>query len=248
MPCTEKRARQLLERRRARVHRMHPFTIRLVDRTVEQSVLQPVRLKLDPGSKVTGMAVVRENAQAPGVQRVLHLAELTHRGERIRKALDQRRACRRGRRQRHTRYRPPRFLNRRWTEGSLAPSLRHRVLTTLSWTKRYRSLCPLTAITAESVRFDGQKLVNPEIEGIGYQQGTLWGYELREYVLERDGHACAYCDAKGVPLADPSMGKPPRRPFKGLGHGTVGCCSATMATATNPAGLTRLRPALLPIL
>lgn len=200
MPCREKRARHLLERGRARVHRMQPFTIRLVDRVVEESALQPVRLKLDPGSKVTGMAVVREDVQDPSVQATLHLAELEHRGVRIRKALDQRRAYRRGRRNRHTRYRAPRFLNRRRSEGTLAPSLRHRVLTALTWVKRYRSLCPLTGITTESVRFDTHKLVNPDVEGVNYQHGTLWGYETREYVLERDGHACAYCDAKDLPL------------------------------------------------
>jgi hypothetical protein len=72
MPCTEKRARQLLERGRARVHRLQPFCIRVVDRTVEDSALQPVRLKVDPGSKVTGMAVIRENVQTAGVQTVLH--------------------------------------------------------------------------------------------------------------------------------------------------------------------------------
>jgi len=60
MPCSEKRARLLLDRGRARIHRMVPFTIRLVDRVVEDSTLQPIRLKLDPGSKTTGMALVRE--------------------------------------------------------------------------------------------------------------------------------------------------------------------------------------------
>ena len=62
MPCSEKRARKLLARGRARVHRLMPFSIRLVDRTVNESVLQPVRIKLDPGSKTTGIALVRESA------------------------------------------------------------------------------------------------------------------------------------------------------------------------------------------
>jgi hypothetical protein len=57
MPCSEKRARLLLDRKRARIHRMRPFTIRLVDRTVEESILQPIRLKIDPGPKVTGIAL-----------------------------------------------------------------------------------------------------------------------------------------------------------------------------------------------
>ena len=60
MPCSEKRARIMLERGRARIHRMMPFTIRLVDRLQENSVLQPLRLKLDPGSKTTGLALARE--------------------------------------------------------------------------------------------------------------------------------------------------------------------------------------------
>ena len=63
MPCTEKRARLLLERRRARGHKVMPFTIRLVDRLVEDSAFQALRVKLDPGSKTTGMALVRETAQ-----------------------------------------------------------------------------------------------------------------------------------------------------------------------------------------
>ena len=40
----------------------------------------------------------------------------------------------------------------------------------------------------------------PGIEGIQYQQGTLAGYEAKEYVLQKWGHTCAYCGATGVPL------------------------------------------------
>lgn len=74
MPCSEKRARKLLQKGRAVVHRMHPFTIRLKDRTVEESDLQPLRLKLDPGAKVTGVALLREDrpdeAEAVMVERI----------------------------------------------------------------------------------------------------------------------------------------------------------------------------------
>lgn len=81
MPCSEKRARLLLERGRAREHRRYPYTIRIVDRLVEDSVLHPVRIKLDPGSKTTGIAMVRD-ADDGGTE-VLFLAELHHRGKRI---------------------------------------------------------------------------------------------------------------------------------------------------------------------
>lgn len=197
MPCTEKRARLLLQRGRARVVRLHPFTIRLVDRSQADSTLQPVRLKLDPGSKTTGLAVLREG---PESSTALHLAEIHHRGRKIRDALLARRALRRGRRARHTRYRAPRFLNRTRAPGWLAPSLQHRVDTVSAWVRRYRALAPITALSVETVRFDLQKQENPEIAGIEYQQGTLFGYEVREYLLEKWGRRCAYCRAENTPL------------------------------------------------
>src|SRR5215471_3748836 len=114
MPCSEKRARLLLEQQRAVVHRLVPFTIRLRDRSVEESTLQPVALKVDPGSKTTGMALVREERTVEGVvHHALHLAQLEHRGETIHQALVQRAGYRRRRRSANLRYRAPRFLNRR---------------------------------------------------------------------------------------------------------------------------------------
>jgi len=90
MPCSEKRARKLLARGRARVHRLIPFAIRLVDRTVNDSVLQPVKIKLDPGSKTTGIALVRESetldtetGEVTTAAHVLSLFELQHRGRAI---------------------------------------------------------------------------------------------------------------------------------------------------------------------
>lgn len=206
MPCSEKRARLLLERGRARVHRMVPFTIRLVDRLQKDSVLQPMRLKLDPGSKTTGIALVRENESVDEntgeVSRqaiVLLLLELQHRGHAIRDALTQRRAFRR-RRRGNLRYRPVRFDNRTRPTGWLAPSLQHRVDTAMAWVERLRRWAPVTKLSQELVRFDTQALQNPEIAGVEYQHGTLFGYEVREYLLEKWGRKCAYCDADNEPL------------------------------------------------
>lgn len=101
MPCSEKRARLLLERRRARVHRLVPFTIRLTDRRLNDCELQPLRLKLDPGSKETGVAIVREAIHDTDGTRtaiVLSLAEIVHRGRQISEALTARRSIRRARR------------------------------------------------------------------------------------------------------------------------------------------------------
>nr|WP_277424466.1 RNA-guided endonuclease IscB [Acidithiobacillus sp. PG05] len=206
MPCSEKRARLLLERGRARVHRMVPFTIRLVDRLQADSVLQPLRLKLDPGSKTTGLALVREketvDVSTGEVLRaitILMLLELKHRGQAIRDALASRGAFRR-RRRGQLRYRPARFDNRTKSEDWLAPSLQHRVDTVLAWVNRLMRLAPVTALSQELVRFDNQTMQNPEISGTEYQQGTLFGYEVREYLLEKWGRECAYCGAEHTPL------------------------------------------------
>ena len=210
MPCSEKRARKLLESGRARVHRLIPFAIRLVDRDVSESELQALGIKLDPGSKTTGMALVRKSeavntdhtdtGEVTATAHVLGLFELTHRGGQISEALTSRRQMRRRRRGK-LRYRAPRFLNRgNKARGRLAPSLQHRLDTTLAWVERLRRLAPVTSIAQELARFDMQRMENPEISGIAYQQGTLAGYETREYLLEKWGRECAYCGAKAVPL------------------------------------------------
>ncbi|MDR5899518.1 RNA-guided endonuclease IscB [Halomonas vilamensis] len=195
MPCSEKRARLLLQRGRAVVHKRYPFTIRLKDRVGGDT--QPLRLKLDPGSKTTGLAVVREDDDG---QHVLCLFELVHRGFQIKKALQQRAAFRRRRRSANLCHRAPRFDNRTRPEGWLPPSLQHRVDTVMAWVQRLNKLATITALDQELVRFDTQKLETPEISGVEYQQDTLLGYEVREYLLEKWGRECAYCGATNTPL------------------------------------------------
>jgi 5-methylcytosine-specific restriction endonuclease McrA len=194
-PCHPARARQVLRRGRARVVRRFPMTIQLLDRCADQSTTHPLRLKIDPGSRTTGLALVTEETAT-----VVWAAELTHRSSAIRDALLARRAFRRNRRQRHTRYRPARFSNRRRPAGWLAPSLRSRVEHIVTWYRRLAQRSPIRAISLELVRFDTQALVDPEIRGVAYQQGELLGYEVREYLLEKWQRTCAYCRATGVPL------------------------------------------------
>lgn len=197
MPCSEKRARLLLERGRARVHRQIPFVIRLVDRLQTESKLQSLTIKIDPGSKFTGMAVVRAKEKQVFVQ---SLIELVHRGALIQKALLKRAAYRCRRRSQNLRYRAPRFDNRTRKAGWLAPSLQHRVDTTMSWVNRLRRWAPVADLAVERVKFDLQLMQNPEISGVEYQQGTLYGYETREYLLEKWDRKCMYCQADSVPL------------------------------------------------
>jgi 5-methylcytosine-specific restriction endonuclease McrA len=194
-PCHPARARELLSTGRAAVFRHKPFTIILKDRVLAESVTHDHTLKIDPGSKVTGIAVLQAKTN-----RVVFAAELQHRGQTIKAALEARRLLRSNRRARHTRYRQARFLNRKRPAGWLAPSLQHRVLTTLTWVRRLARLMPVGKLAVELVRFDLQKEENPEIAGVEYQQGELAGYEVREYLLEKWNRTCAYCSKKDVPL------------------------------------------------
>jgi 5-methylcytosine-specific restriction endonuclease McrA len=187
-------ARRLLSTGRAVVLRRYPFTI-MLKKPIEEPQVQALRIKLDPGSKTTGIAIINDQTGE-----VVFAAELAHRGHQIKKALDGRRSVRRNRRARHTRYRQPRWANRRRNQGWLPPSLESRIQNILTWVQRLRRLCPLRAISLELVRFDLQALEHPDISGIEYQQGTLAGYEVREYLLCKWGHACAYCGKQNIPL------------------------------------------------
>src|SRR5207253_11415860 len=143
-------ARLLLSTSKAAVLKYYPFTI-ILKQTVETPHLEPLRLKLDPGSKTTGLALLND---ATG--EVIFAAEITHRGGEIKKALQGRRDVRRGRRQRDTRYRKPRSQNCRRTQGWLPPSLRSRLSNVVTWVKRLMRLCPIGALSQEVVRSDMQ--------------------------------------------------------------------------------------------
>lgn len=138
-------ARTLLSRGKAAVYRRYPFTI-ILQQEVQEPTPQPLRLKLDPGSKTTGLAIVND---ATG--EVVWGAELIHRGQAIKAALDGRRALRQSRRQRKTRYRKPRFTNRRRKEGWLPPSIASRIANIDTWVHRLMRVCLIQAISQEVV-------------------------------------------------------------------------------------------------
>ena len=190
-PCKPSVAKKLLKAGKAAVYRRFPFTIILKKECIPNRP-PDLKLKLDPGSVTTGITLVLNNA-------LIWCGELNHRGFMIKKKLDSRKASRRLRRS-QLRYRKPRFLNRTRPEGWLPPSLMHRVLTTMTWVKRLIKLAPVSSIAVELVRFDLQKLDQPEISGVEYQQGELLGYEIREYLLEKWGRKCTYCSKENVPL------------------------------------------------
>ncbi len=191
MMATPRRARELLLQGKAAVFRRYPFTLILKNRVEEAK--PSLELRIDPGSRFTGFALVTPKCQ------VVWGMELEHRGNQISQSLTKRAGFRRSRRSRNTRYRKKRF-NRSKPSGWLAPSLMHRVQTVETWIKRICRYAPVTSIAIEKVKFDMQKMENPDIQGVEYQQGTLAGYTLREALLEHWGRKCAYCSIENVPL------------------------------------------------
>ncbi|HEV8193753.1 MAG TPA: RNA-guided endonuclease IscB [Ktedonobacterales bacterium] len=139
VPCHPARARRLLTEGKAAVWRRYPFTI-ILKRAVPEARPAPPRVKIDPGSKVTGLALVSD-----ATAWVVWATEVTHRGHQVKARLDQRRACCRSRRQRHTRYRPARFANRHRRAGRLPPSLESRISNVLTWVARLRSSAAVSA-------------------------------------------------------------------------------------------------------
>lgn len=190
MPCYPARAKKLLSSGRASVFRRFPFTIILHDRTGEESNLQDIEIKIDQGSKTTGVALVVHGATGHAVAFAAHIEHRTN----IKFALDSRRAIRRSKRQRKTRYHQARFLNRTKPKGWLPPSLVSKAENILNWVTRFAKLTPLSKFALETAKFDTQKLENPNIKGVEYQQGRMFGYaDKKAYLLERENYYCIYC-------------------------------------------------------
>ncbi len=193
-PCSAGKARRLLSSGKASVYRRYPFTI-ILHRQVEDANPQPLRFKVDPGSRTSGLALVNDQTG-----QVLWAAELSHRGWLIKDAMQKRSGLRRSRRSRKLRYRPMRWGNRSRPKGWLPPSLMSRLYNIETWYQRLAQRCFINSVSIETVRFDTQKMDNPEISGVEYQQGELYGYEVREYLLEKFDRTCVYCSKTDVPM------------------------------------------------
>ena len=201
---SERRCRILLEKKRAVLYRYFPTIVILKDVDARKlSGLSSYRIKIDPGAKYTGIAIVMDDTNE-----FMYAMQIEHRGEQIKKNLDTRRNARGDRRSRETGYRRPKWENRcaakeqrqsydsRRDENWLPPSIKSTADNIISWIRRLCRWINITNCSIESVRFDTQLMENPEIEGVEYQQGTLYGYEVKEYLLEKYGHTCQYCGGK----------------------------------------------------
>ena len=199
MPCKPQKARKLLDEGKATVVKYEPFTIQL--KYGSAGYKQPVTLGIDAGS-------VHIGASASTKKQELYASETVMRSgdgkTSIVRLIAKRRELRRGRRNRKTRYRKARFLNRvgRKHKGWLAPSIENKIHVHLKLVADIHRILPVTKIVAEVAQFDIQKIKNPEISGVEYQQGEQLGWaNVREYVLFRDGHQCQCCKGRsGDPI------------------------------------------------
>lgn len=193
--CTPKRARQLIGKGRACVYRYYPFTVILKDADSRTACPQhDYNIKIDPGTSHTGIAVT------DGDRVVLYL-KLEHRGGMVASNLKSRKGVRRNRRSRETIYRRCKLrksgsYETPREEGWLPPSIRSILGNILHWVKTLTRLLGPARISLELVKFDTQLLENPDVEGLGYQRGTLYGYEIRSYLMEKYQHTCQYCAGK----------------------------------------------------
>lgn len=183
MPCTQRKARLLLKRK-AVIYKYNPFTIQLTYATGETK--QDCHIGIDTGSKYMGVAITSED-------KVLFKGEVELRQD-VKSNLDTRRMYRRDRRNRKTRYRKPRFSNRKRTKKWLPPSLQNRVNHTFFWIDKLSSLVPNPKLHIEVGKFDTAKMINPNINGVDYQHGQTYGFfDERYYVFARDNYTCQCC-------------------------------------------------------
>ena len=183
------KVRRLLKIGKAKVIKRCPFTIQLLYDTT--NFVQEVTLGVDSGSKHIGLSATTKD-------KVLFESDVELRND-IVDLLATRREARRTRRNRKTRYRKARFLNRVSSkkEGWLAPSIKHKIETHLTVIRKVYEILPISKIIVEVASFDIQKIKNPNIQGEEYQQGEqLDFWNVREYVLFRDGHICQCCKGK----------------------------------------------------
>lgn len=183
MPCTPAKAKKLLKAKRARVVKLYPFTIRLTFECENQ--VQKITLGMDSGYKNVGISCVSGKREL--------LSESVTLDDKTSSRLTERRMCRRLRRNKLW-YRKPRFLNRKKPTGWLPPSVQRRYDTHLRLIVMAKAILPISKIVIETANFDIQKIMNPEISGIGYQQGNMYEYQnKRSYLMAREHGLCQLC-------------------------------------------------------
>ena len=193
MPCSNVIARLLLKLGRAKVLRREPFTIRLAQETTRYT--QELTLGVDTGSGTVGTSVSRGNGK------IVYMSEITVRND-IADRIEQRSKYRRNRRNRKTRYRKARWLNRANSikKGRFSPTMMSKLHSHVKEVEYIKSILPITRIVFETGQFDMHLMQHKGEEWDrhwGYQKGPNYGFEnTKTMVLNRDGYRCQCCKGK----------------------------------------------------
>jgi 5-methylcytosine-specific restriction endonuclease McrA len=188
MPTNPRKARILLKQGKARVVSKTPFTIKLL--ISSDGYKQDVIASMDTGSKTIGSSAITISTN--NIVKVLYQAEIQLRSD-ISSKMEQRAMYRRNRRSRKTRYRAPRFLNRKSSTKSnrLAPSIKSKINSHLREKAFIESILPVSKWLVETASFDIHRITNPEVSGKGYQNGVMKDfYNVKQYILHRDNYKC----------------------------------------------------------
>ena len=189
------KVRRLLKSNQAKVIKRNPFTIKFLYET-KTHVVQDCTLGVDTGSTYVGTAVYSEG-------KILYTSQVEIRND-IKSKMDDRRGYRKSRRFRHTRYRKPRFLNRKNSirKDRFSPTMISKYQSHIREVEFAKSIFPISKLVLETGTFDPHLLKNPslansKIKHWGYQKGTLYGYNnIKAYILTRDNYTCQCCKTK----------------------------------------------------
>lgn len=190
------KVRRLLRDKKAKVVKRCPFTIRLLYEP-ETKIVHDIVLGVDTGSKYVGVSCVGNN-------RVLYQAQVELRDD-IKKKMDSRRVYRRSRRNRKTRYRKPRFLNRGNSikKDRYCPTIVSKYYSHEREIEFCKKILPIKDIVLEAGKFDTQLMEKPWLQEHkwAYQKGVNYGYaNAREHALVRDSYICQCCGKKNCRL------------------------------------------------
>lgn len=195
MPCEPVIARLLLKSKRAKVIKREPFTIKLLYETT--SYVQKLTLGVDTGSGTIGAAVADKEGN------VLYMSEVQVRND-ISKKMTQRAKYRCNRRSRKTRYRKPRFMNRKNSirKERFSPTMVSKIQSHVKEIEFIKMILPIHTVVLEMGQFDthlmkNPSLANPKVKHWGYQKGPNYGFEnTKAMVLTRDCYTCQHCKGK----------------------------------------------------
>lgn len=195
MPCSNSITRLLLKQSKAKVKKREPFTIKLTYETTNYT--QDLTLGVDTGSGTIGTSVSKDNGD------IVYMSEVVIRND-ITGKMTQRAKYRRNRRNRKTRYRKARWLNRANSikNDRFSPTMQSKLHSHIKEIEYIKSILPITEMVFEIGQFDthlmkNPNLANPKIKHWGYQKGINYGFEnTKAMVLNRDNYTCQYCKGK----------------------------------------------------